>query len=369
MRVAFDQQIFENQVYGGISRYFSRLIENLAVYEDIEAKIFCPIYRNHYLSTLSKKLVSGMHVPDIPKTNRLRLITNSIVTPVMIKKFQPDVVHETYYSDRPVNGLSSPRVITVYDMIHEKMPHLYSNNPISKIKRKAIERADHVICISENTRNDLIEFFNIPSEEISVIYLGFDHIFSDSFGTSNIGLNLKKEKPYILYVGSRRTYKNFPALVNAYSSSLWLRNNFNIICFGGEKYSVMDDEIIRKNKLTSEQVVYVSGEDVKLAAYYKNASVFVYPSLYEGFGIPPLEAMSAGCPVICSNTSSIPEVVGDAGEYFDPLSMNSIKTAIEKILSSDEKRLKLIKNGYKQCKQFSWARCAQETLEVYRGLV
>lgn len=369
MRVAFDQQIFQNQVHGGISRYFCRLVENLSVYEDIEAKIFSPVYRNHYLSKLPKKFVSGMHVPGFPKTKKLRLMINSIVTPVIIKKFQPNIVHETYYSDTLENNFGSSRVITVYDMIHEQMPHLYTNNPISKIKRKAIERADHVICISENTRKDLIEFFNIPSQNISVIYLGFDKIFSNTLESSTTELNFRTEKPYILYVGSRRTYKNFPALINAYSASVWLRDNFNIICFGGEKFSVMDAELIRKNKLSRDQIIYVAGDDDKLANYYKNASVLVYPSLYEGFGIPPLEAMSSGCPVICSNTSSIPEVVGDAGEYFDPSSIDSIKTALEKILSSDEERLILIKKGYERSKQFSWARCAQETLEVYRNLV
>lgn len=307
-------------------------------------------------------------VPDIPKTNRLRLVSNSIVTPFMMEKFQPDVVHETYYSDTPATRLSSPRVITVYDMIHERMPHLYSNNPISKVKQKAVERADHVICISKNTRDDLIEFFNVPNEKISVIYLGFDEIFSGVQDNENVESALDAEKPYILYVGSRRTYKNFSTFVNAYSTSVWLRDNFNIICFGGEKYTATDDELISKNKLTSDHITYVSGDDSRLAAYYKNAAVFIYPSLYEGFGIPPLEAMSAGCPVICSHSSSVPEVVGDAGEYIDPTSIDSIKTALEKILSSKEKRLNLINKGFNRCKQFSWNRCAQETLEVYRNL-
>lgn len=369
MRVAFDQQIFQNQVFGGISRYFCRLVENLLNSEDIEAKIFCPIYRNHYLSTLPKYMVSGWLAPDIPKTNRLRLMINSIVTPIKIKNYQPDIVHETYYSDTPVKVLNSSRVITVYDMIHERMPHLYSNNPISKIKQRAIERADHVICISENTRYDLIELFNIPSHKVTVIHLGFDQIFSNSIEQDDKILNLEIGKPYILYVGSRRTYKNFSALVNAYSSSVWLRDNFNVICFGGEKYSMQDDELIRKNMLSSDQVIYVAGDDNMLAAYYRNASVFVYPSLYEGFGIPPLEAMSAGCPVICSNTSSIPEVVGDAGEYIDPESTESIKSVLEETLNSKEMRLNLVKKGYERCKQFTWARCAQETMEIYRKVV
>jgi glycosyltransferase involved in cell wall biosynthesis len=106
-----------------------------------------------------------------------------------------------------------------------------------------------------------------------------------------------------------------------------------------------------------------------LAAYYRNARAFVYPSRYEGFGIPPLEAMSFGCPVVCSNVSSIPEVVGDAAEMFDPLDVNSIRTSIEKVVEDDGRRMELIGRGAKRLTAFSWKRCAEQTLEVYRKIL
>jgi len=106
-----------------------------------------------------------------------------------------------------------------------------------------------------------------------------------------------------------------------------------------------------------------------LAAHYQNAAAFVYPSLYEGFGIPPLEAMALGCPVICSNTSSVPEIVGVAGEYFDPEHIESIRTSVESVLQSTERRAELIQNGFKKCAEYSWERCASETLAIYRGIV
>lgn len=113
----------------------------------------------------------------------------------------------------------------------------------------------------------------------------------------------------------------------------------------------------------------MNGADSTLAKYYCNAALFIYPSLYEGFGIPPLEAMSLNCPVACSNNSSIPEVIGGAGEYFDPMDTESMRTAIEHVLNSTDRRIELIKRGQLRCTQFSWERCAKETLAIYRKLM
>ena len=121
--------------------------------------------------------------------------------------------------------------------------------------------------------------------------------------------------------------------------------------------------------LALEQVMHVGGSDERLAAMYKGAAALVYPSKYEGFGIPPLEAMSLDCPVICSNTSSIPEVVGEAGEYFDPFDQDSIRAAIERVLQSPARRQQLVVLGRSRCKLFSWERCAEQTAAVYRRLV
>jgi glycosyltransferase involved in cell wall biosynthesis len=117
------------------------------------------------------------------------------------------------------------------------------------------------------------------------------------------------------------------------------------------------------------KVEHVGGGDDRLATLYSNAEIFVYPSLYEGFGIPPLEAMSLGCPVLCSRTSSIPEVVGNAGRYFDPGDIDSIRVAMEEVLYSSVARNKLIQAGFNRCRSFSWSRCAAETAAIYRTLL
>ncbi|NOQ94227.1 MAG: glycosyltransferase, partial [Methylophaga sp.] len=143
---------------------------------------------------------------------------------------------------------------------------------------------------------------------------------------------------------------------------------FRIVCFGGGQFRGDEIELIRELSIKPRELEQVSGGDNMLAVYYKNAAVFVYPSLYEGFGIPPLEAMALGCPVICSNTSSIPEVVGDSGEYFDPQSIESMSVAVENVLQSTERHAELIRKGFIKCAEYSWDRCAAETMDIYRGL-
>ena len=181
-------------------------------------------------------------------------------------------------------------------------------------------------------------------------------------------LVLPTREPFLLYVGNRGGYKNFLRLLEAYGTSPQLKMGYELICFGGGAFHADELETMRTLGLVSGQVSQLGGDDQMLAKLYEHASAFVFPSLYEGFGIPPLEAMSHDCPVVCSNTSSIPEVVGDAGEYFDPADTESMRAAIERIVTSDSHRNLLIAKGRERLKHFSWDRCAIETLDIYRKL-
>ena len=145
--------------------------------------------------------------------------------------------------------------------------------------------------------------------------------------------------------------------------------NFNLICFGGGEFTKAELTLFKELGLKENQIRQCSGDDQLLARLYTSASVFVYPSLYEGFGIPPLEAMSYKCPVVCSDSSSIPEVVGDAGEFFDPYSIESISLAIERVVESNILSNDLIRKGNDRLKLFSWDKCANETLKVYKSLI
>jgi glycosyltransferase involved in cell wall biosynthesis len=221
-------------------------------------------------------------------------------------------------------------------------------------------RADHVLCISENTRRDLIEILHVPEAKVSVTYLSAD-LDPPTQSVPSDGA------PYFLYVGDRGGYKNFLGLVAAVGASVQLRD-VRIVCFGSDPLTAAEWQAIDRVGIARERIAHCSGSDAELARKYSGALAFVYPSMYEGFGLPPLEAMACDCPVACSRTSSIPEVVGDAGEYFDPADLDSMRQALENIAGSAELRQRLRLRGREQRRRFSWDRCAAETLALYRRL-
>lgn len=280
-------------------------------------------------------------------------------------RLKPEIFHETYFAARSVAPKGAVRVLTVYDMVHEKFAEMF-DNPVgtTEPKRIAVARADHVLCISESTRCDLIEIFGVPEHKVSVTYLGYD-----LFGPMPVPAGATAVRsPMLLYVGSRGGYKNFGGLLRAYAETRHLREHFRLCCFGGGRFSTAEQAEIASLGLGAAQVYQVGGGDDVLAGLYAEATAFVYPSLYEGFGIPPLEAMSRDCPVICSRTSSIPEVVGDAGVYFDPVDVDSIADAIVRVVESADLRRCLVESGRRRCQSFSWQRCAEDTFEIYRRL-
>lgn len=368
MMILYDSKIFQLQKYGGISRYFVNLIQRVAREEQVV--VSASLYVNNYLAELPPGLVKGVKLAwSPPGSGRVLEWVGRAVDRVVIAKSSPDVLHETYYSRQAVAPASIPSVLTVYDMIHERYANMFPRRvDIARRKAAAVSRASHVICISENTRRDLLEFYDVDPNKVSVVHLGYD-VLNAGMDSGERASTLSKSLPYLLYVGERAFYKNFQTFLRAYAGSVWLRKNFRIICFGGGGFQADELELIRELDIKPGQIEQVGGGDNMLAVHYQNAAAFVYPSLYEGFGIPPLEAMALGCPVVCSNTSSIPEVVGDAGEYFDPEHVESIRASVESVLQSTEKRAELIQKGYKKCAEYSWDRCASETLEIYRGLV
>jgi glycosyltransferase involved in cell wall biosynthesis len=286
----------------------------------------------------------------------------------MLRAMKPDIVHETYFSPYRLGSVQARRVLTIYDMIHEKFADSFPRaDKTARFKALAARRADHVICISESTQRDAIEILGIPRDKTSVIYLGFD-LMTDA-AADREDMALPTHSPFLLYVGNRGGYKNFSRLLEAYGTSSQLNREYELVCFGGGAFQYDELEAMRAFGLNKDRVKQFGGNDHLLAELYRHASAFVYPSEYEGFGIPPLEAMSHDCPVICSNTSSIPEVVGDAGEYFDPVNTDSLRMAIERVLTQGRHRETLIRNGRARLDHFSWDRCALETLHVYNQLV
>jgi len=332
-----------------------------------DVKIVAPFYINEYLLNMPKNIVFGTHVNPINyRFNRVLFKINNYLSRRIVKKYQPNIIHETYYSKFPIITSKCPRVLTVYDLIHERFNNFFSSDDDTiELKKQSILRADHIISISDNTKKDLMEIYNIDEKKISTIYLA-----PTSPSSKNV---FKKEslydKPYLLYVGGREGYKNFDLLIKAIGLSHKLKKSINLIAFGGPPFNVEEKKLIENAQLTSNQIVYMNGNDNILYNLYQNAEAFVFPSLYEGFGIPPLEAMRNGCPVISSNTSSIPEVVGNAGEYFNPESVEEIIYAMEKVIFSNVRKKELIALGFQRSKMFTWKKCANETLSIYKTLL
>lgn len=366
MKIAYDAQIFLEQKYGGASRYFSELASHISKLKDVDVLITAPMHINAYLKGLSPQIVSGLM---LPRASRLPLFIRGagmLVGDLMLRMNSPDIIHETYFFPLRLGPCRARRVLTIHDMIHEKFKSFFSaHDRTSKFKLMAAKRADHIICVSESSKTDLVDTFNINPDKVSVVYNGFGLLLNTCVNDEPNPIN----EPFILYVGSRKGYKNFSGLLDAYGSSSWLRRYCKLVCFGGGHFSREELEAIGKMGLYYGNIVQISGDDYLLRILYKRARAFVYPSLYEGFGIPPLEAMSFDCPVICSNTGSIPEVVGEAGVYFDPYSVDDMRQAIEQVVGSDSDRKKIINNGRSRLKLFSWERCAQETANIYRKLV
>jgi glycosyltransferase involved in cell wall biosynthesis len=363
IKVIYDHQIFGLQQYGGISRYFFELARRVGKYEGFSASILAPLHINRYLEEGGLH-VKGIRIPAIPKTRRFISIANQCVSSGLVRAAKPDLIHETYFQRKARSNQRCPVVVTVYDMIHEKFRSEFSHDSTSDAKRAAVARADRVICISENTRADLINLFGADPGKIKTIHLGFSLTRQADPATLP-----SYPRPYLLYVGQRSGYKNFRALLSAYAEASRINKDFDLIAFGGEPFSQEEKKAVSNARLDPNRVRRLVGDDSMLGHLYRNAAALVYPSLYEGFGIPPLEAMSFGCPVICSNTSSIPEVVGDGGLYFNPATVESLIEAMERLLNSEELRLQLIARGTRRVANFSYDRCASETVAVYRDAV
>jgi glycosyltransferase involved in cell wall biosynthesis len=367
IRVMYTHHIFQDQEFGGVSRYVFELAMRVAKDPGFDVSIVAPLYLSHYLREAPPSLVRGMPMPrfEFRGAWRIRKFLQRMSVPFAYARAGvADVIHETYYSAVPC-GRAKRRVVTVHDMIHELFPGSFPAGSLEQAyaaKRAAVERADHVICVSEATRRDLVRLLGIEATKTSVVYHGQSLPAAEGIVHAPPG-----GRPYLLYVGARAGYKNFSRVCAAYAASGDLKHAVDLVAFGGGNFTAPERQMFSELGIAAH-IRHASGGDEQLGAHYRGALAFVYPSLYEGFGFPPLEAMACGCPVVCSNTSSIPEVAGDAALYVDPHSLDDVRTALEKIVGDTGLRERLIGAGKARAALFSWERCARETMDIYRGL-
>lgn len=375
MKILIDGISFSFKKTGGVNRYFLGILPYLKKLDKepeielvIRSKIELPasLHKRVKIST-----IKGIPIP-YPKTIFTPLITqiNKLISNKFWQSTKGDIFHSTYYTLHPNNNI--PQVITVYDMIYEKYPQFFQgkrNSLFKQSKKRAIESADLIICISQNTKKDLLKYYQINEEKVHVIYPGVNRIFKpiNNKTLKNNFLNKYQiKKPYLLYIGPRGRYKNFLKFIEAYK--FWRQSNiFDIVTVGGDNFT--QKETLFFNKLGLSNKIYNFGyiTDQDLVLFYNCCHAFIYPSLYEGFGISLLEAMACGTLVLASNRSSFPEVGKNSILYFDPESSKSIIQALNRSLEQSV-RIAYIKKGLKRVKKFSWEKAAKQTLVVYQRL-
>lgn len=345
--LVLDSIIHTLQKAGGISVYFSELYNRLAAL-DLKYSI--------YLYSNTSKILNEYSQENIAEIKR------GVVPPSIYRYLDVylpkscTVFHSSYYRLPVFFQRKKVKVITT---VHDFTYEYYMKGLNAKVhfwqKRRAILASDVVVCISENTKKDLLHFIpEARDKDIRVIYNGV----SESFAVTEQNKNKKKN---IIFIGSRVSYKNFSALVTAMSQL----SDYNLVIVGGG--SLTSEELIGLESSCRGRYKHLNFVDNdKLNQLYNQAHCLVYPSLYEGFGIPAIEAMKAGCPVIAANASSLPEVCGKAAILLDNISGKNISDAVFS-LEDSEFYESLVKRGFANSKRFSWDKTFQELSKIYLG--
>lgn len=373
MNLIVDGIVFESQEHGGISRIFSEILPRMCDLDsslDIDLITSGPIKQPLPVHTQIRQT----HIADLPRfiPNRkfpyLKRMVRSVVLGKAISHFDEKAIWHSTHFTLPSNwrGIN---ILTMPDLIPELFPAHHNRSvqeQFNRYKKKCIEAADAIICISESTASDVRAHYALrPEKKIYVIHLAASEVFRPMFPLPP-SVRLPAPKDYLLYVGGRQGYKNFEALLKAYSEWDQL-NDIDLVVVGTEWTS---SELKSLHDLNLDQNVHLftKVKDDELALLYNLALAFVYPSMYEGFGIPLLEAMQCGCPIVASQIPSTLEVAGECPIYFDPTDFETIRNALTKAVEEgkDERR---VNSGLIRSRQFSWEHCAKMVLKVYADLL
>lgn len=368
MKVLLDPQIFLTQKFGGISRLFVEVWKNSN--DNKEIAFECPlIYSENYHLNESglepTNLFNVLHNWNFKGIGRLKDVLKASSIKKTKKKLaagQFDVFLSTYYDPYFLDHLNGkPFILTIYDMIHEIFPeHFTSDTKTIPQKKSLIEKADKIIAISKQTKKDILKFYpNVSPEKVDVVYLSQTIIEN--------GASIADQLPpnFMLFVGNRGAYKNFKLFIETAIPFLNADHSLHVVCAGGGKLSGREIEMLEGLGI-SNKVIQKDYKDSELSSFYKAAKVFIFPSAYEGFGIPTLEAMKCGCPVILADSSCLPEVGGDAVVYFESGNASSLANAIDRMLNDETLRKEMIQKGFKQVNEFSWEKTAEGYFDVIK---
>lgn len=364
MKILYDHQIFSLQKYGGISKYFCELIKNIPPEHKFNLSLI--LSDNQYLKE-DYEFFKKKNIPLPDKEFRGKgflkrkiYYLNKQYSRRSISSNNYDLFHPTFYDNYFFDSLKRPYIITIHDLIAFKFKDtFFRKETIRPQMEKAIKNANRIISISQNTKKDIVDIFNINPEKIDVIYHGYNK--------QCIKTKLNNYGSYILFVGTRNGYKNFKTFARAVSCLLNKENGLKLICVG-EPFSNEEIAELRRLKIL-KQTTALTVDEKTLNNLYSNALVFVYPSLYEGFGMPILEAYANNCPVCLSNTSCFPEIAQNAGIFFDPDDHESILSAIEKVIYDNDCSKEIVIAGQNRLTSFSWEKAAKETISSYNKAI
>jgi len=369
-KIGIDARFYSSN-FTGIGRYAAELIRYLAELDtENEYVIFLndPQYNQFVVPNerFTKVLVNARHYSFAEQTKFL----------LMIQREKLDLMHFTHFNAPLLyNGKT---VVTIHDLILEFFPGKKMTSPLYRLGyratiKRAVNHASHIFTVSEHTAKDLQEIMHTPREKITVTYNGLGAEFApiqDENLAKKVRAEYKLDRPFLLYTGVWRTHKNLVRLVEAFAKVREMGDDVLLVLTGRPDliYNEVPKAIERLNMVPFVRRVGLVSEE-NLIALYGLAGAYTFPSMYEGFGMPPLEAMACGTPVTTSNTSSMPEVCGEDALYFDPYDVPDMANKIHQILNDTKLRDKLVRGGFERVKKFSWRDCAEKTLAQYQKVL
>jgi glycosyltransferase involved in cell wall biosynthesis len=316
--------------------------------------------------------VLGQNFRMVPETAPLYSISEQIKIPLSLAREKVRLVHEPHYVLPP--AIQCRSVVTIHDCIHLMFPQ-YLPGRLAYVYAKgsmwaATRKADRILTVSEASKRDILRFFDVPPDKVEVIYNAIDERFLAPANVERMDLVRQRyqlDDPFVMYVGNIKPHKNIERLIEAFGRArAQSPDNLKLIIIGDEisKYPALRQSV-HKHKL-DKHVRFLGFQPMEtLAAFYRLARAFVFPSLYEGFGLPPLEAMACGSPVVTSNVSSLPEVAGGAALLVDPYDVEAIAHGIVRAVTDDALRADLIARGHERARSFSWAQSVKKIHQIY----
>jgi glycosyltransferase involved in cell wall biosynthesis len=372
LRLIVDGIIYQIQATGGISRLFSEIFPRIC---NLDESVKMCIFTSGPLAQKIPKHthIHHLHIPDIGRY--LRPVTLWLGAENRIKRTWSNlwigngkgkIWHSTYYTmPQSWKGL---QVVTVADMIYERFPDLFSgpgSDQFRELQKRCVMAADAVLCISEMTSRDVQEIYKVNPERLRVVHLACSEIFRPLIEDDHKSGSWAVRQPFFLYVGSRAHYKNFDCLISAYSR--WKNTEEIRLLVVGPSWTQEEGKKLADLGLRDKVDLITNVQDEALCALYNQAGAFIYPSLYEGFGIPLLEAMACGCPVIASRIATTVEVAEECPVYFEVGQEDSLIASFDKVLAEGRKSARTLA-GLERVKKFSWDKTAQGTLDIYKSL-